>query len=81
MKSKQGIRLSFEYGNEHYEGEAIPSLPKQEKSSFPAFDIFFNDEFTGKIVRVSDEWTTDNHFDKGLIAAIGGILITLFITM
>ena len=81
MNPKQNIELNFDYQDKHYEGEAVPASSKQTSSSYPAFDIFLDNEYNGTIVKTDDHWTSDNHFDRGLIAAIGSIIITLLMTM
>jgi len=80
MNSAEIIPLKFDYKDEHYEGEAVPASP-ENASSCPAFDIFIDDEYTGTIVKSNDSWRSDNHFDSGLIAAIGSVIITLLMTM
>jgi hypothetical protein len=79
MDTNQGLALNFDYGNKHYEGEAIPASSKKSSLANPAFDIFLDDEYNGTIVKTDGRWTSDNHFDNGLIAAIGSILIPLVI--
>lgn len=81
MKSKSSIELNFDYGNKHYKGEAIPASAEQSSSTCPAFDIFLDNEYNGTIVKTNGHWTSDNHIDSGLIAAIGSIIITLLMTM
>lgn len=81
MNADQSLALNFDYGNKHYEGEAVPAAAKQCTSTNPAFDIFLYNEYNGTIVKTGDHWISDNHFDSGLIAAIGSVLITLLITM
>ena len=81
MNLKQSISLKFDYQDKHYEGEAIPASSEQTASVFPAFDIFFDNEYTGTIVKNHDRWISDNHLDNGLIAAIGSALITLIMTL
>jgi hypothetical protein len=81
MNSKKNIELNFDYQNKHYKGEAVPASSKQASSAYPAFDIFLDDEYNGTIIKTDDHWTSDNHFDSGLIATIGSIIITLLMTM
>ncbi len=71
------IPLNFQYQDKHYQGEAITSSSKQNSAVFPAFDIFLDNEYNGTIVKAKDHWTSDNHFDSGLLAAIGSILVLL----
>ena len=71
FKFMKSIPLNFYYQDKHYQGEAITSSSKQSTATFPAFDIFLNDEYNGTIVKAKDQWASDNHFDSGLIAAIG----------
>jgi hypothetical protein len=68
MDSNQIIWLDFDYMNEHYEGEAIPLAISD--CSLPAFDIYFNNEYNGTIVRDDDHWIPDNHIDKRLMQII-----------
>lgn len=81
MNSKRSITLNFDYQDKHYEGEAVSASSKQTAALYPAFDIFLDDEYNGTIVKTDDHWTSDNHFDSGLITAIGSIIITLLMTM
>ncbi|HEY2725892.1 MAG TPA: hypothetical protein VGI61_01860, partial [Parafilimonas sp.] len=71
MNINQSLALNFDYENKHYEGEAVPASSEQSLSKNPAFDIFINNEYNGTIVKTDDHWISDNHFDSGLIAAIG----------
>ena len=77
MNANQSFALNFDYENKHYEGEAVPAAAKQCTLTNPAFDIFIDNEYNGTIVKTDDRWTSDNHFDSGLITAIGSVLITL----
>ena len=79
MNTNQSLALNFDYENKHYEGEAIPASSKT--STTPAFDIYLDNEYNGTIVKTNNRWLSDNHFDNGLIAAIGSIIITLLMTM
>lgn len=72
MNSIQCIHLNFDYMDKHYEGEAIHASSKH--NSLPAFDIFFDNEYNGTIVKTANHWSSDNHFDSGLISVIGSIL-------
>lgn len=80
MNLNQTIPLTFNYRDKHYEGEAIHAS-SESASSCPAFDIFIDNEYTGTIVKSNNKWRSDNHFDSGLIAAIGSVIITLLMTM
>jgi hypothetical protein len=81
MNANQSLALNFDYENKHYEGEAIPASSKQSFLTNPAFDIFIDDEYNGTIVKTDDRWTSDNHFDSDLVAAIGSIILAVLITM
>jgi hypothetical protein len=80
MNATKSIELNFDYQNKHYHGEAVPAYAKQNNET-PAFDIYLDDEYNGTIVKTKDRWISDNHFDNGLIAVIGGIIIALFLSM
>ena len=73
---KQSIKLEFDYQNKHYKLEAIPASPKRFNASFPAFDIFLDNEYNGTIVKINNGWKSDNHFDNDLVSTIGILLIT-----
>lgn len=76
MNFNESLSLNFDYENKHYEGEAIPASSKKSTLANPAFDIFLDNEYNGTIVQTDDRWTSDNHFDHGLIAVIGSTIIT-----
>ncbi len=80
MNTTESIKLNFDYQNRHYYGEAVPAYAKQSNET-PAFDIYLDNEYNGTIVKTKDKWTSDNHFDSGLIAVIGAIIITLLMSM
>lgn len=79
MDTNQGLALNFDYGNKHYQGEAIPASSEKNSTANPAFDIFLDDEYNGTIVETDGHWTSDNHIDSGLIAAIGSVLIAVLV--
>ena len=81
MNTHEIIALNFDYANKHYEGEAIPASSENASTTCPAFDIFIDDEYTGTIVKTGNNWRSDNHFDTGLIACIGSVLITLLMSL
>ena len=79
MNTDQSLALNFDYENKHYQGEAIPASSEKSSLANPAFDIFLDDEYSGTIVKTDNRWISDNHFDSGLITAIGSVLIAFLI--
>lgn len=75
MNLTQTVWLDFDYMNEHYEGEAIPAYSISNNSVLPAFDIYFNNEYNGTLVKTESNWISNNQIDKGLARIIGNKLL------
>ena len=73
MNLNKIVWLDFDYMNRHYEGEAIPS-GITENSSFPAFDIYFDNEYNGTICRSNNSWISE--IETGMVNIIGRFLLS-----
>ncbi len=78
MNLNQIVWLDFDYMNNHYEGEAIPALTSQNSSMLPAFDIYFNNEYNGTLLKNDNQWTANNYIEKGMVKIIGNKLLSFF---
>ena len=78
MNLNQVVWLDFDYMNEHYEGEATPALSFPTGSMIPAFDIYFNNEYSGTVIQDENRWVPDQPMDMGLVKIIGRRLSNLF---
>ena len=78
MNLNQIVWLDFDYMNEHYEGEATPALSFTTSSMLPAFDIYFNNEYSGTVIQDENRWIPDQPMDSGLVKIIGRRLSNLF---
>ncbi|MEO8711310.1 MAG: hypothetical protein ABI405_04255 [Parafilimonas sp.] len=76
MNLNQIVWLDFDYKNKHYECEAIPSLAVVNSSQPPAFDIYFNNEYNGTILKDDNEWVSD--IDNALVKIISCKLLSFF---
>jgi len=81
MSLNQIVWLDFEYMNKHYEAEAIPAFTASSNSAFvPAFDIYFDNEYSGTIVKDSNHWVLNNYVDNELLKLIRNKLLPFFRT-
>jgi hypothetical protein len=80
MQSKERIALSFDYANKHFEGEAFPASTP-DSDACPAFDVYLQNEFTGTVIKTDTAWKSDSHLDRGLLAAIGSVLLTVMVVV
>ncbi|MBV9963737.1 MAG: hypothetical protein JO072_15960 [Parafilimonas sp.] len=73
MLSKQIVWLDFDYKNNHYEGEAIDISSVKNNCLLPAFDIYFNNEYTGTMRKQQDCWVADSSYymEEGIAKIIG----------
>ena len=79
MSLNQIVWLDFEYMNKHYEAEAIPAFTTSSNSAFvPAFDIYFDNEYRGTIVKDSNHWAANNYMDSDLLKIIRNKLFPFF---
>ena len=78
MNLNQIVWLDFDYMNKHYEGEAMPSFSTPNSSIPPAFDIYFENEYSGTIVKENNDWVSDNRIEDGLVRIITRKLSSLF---
>ena len=78
MNVNQIVWLDFDYMNEHYKGEAMPALSAANNSLFPAFDIYFNNEYSGTVIKDDNHWISDNRLEAGILKIIGRQLSNLF---
>ena len=74
MNLHQTIWLDFDYMSKHYEGEAIPALVISNNAPAPAFDIYFNNEYNGTIVKDSKNWGAASYIEQGLLHIISNKL-------
>lgn len=73
MQSKQIVWLDFDYKNNHYEGEAIDTSFTKNNCLFPAFDIYFNNEYNGTMRKHQNCWVPENnHYLEDDLAKIIG---------
>jgi hypothetical protein len=77
MNLNQIVWLDFDYMNKHYEGEAIPALT-QTNSMLPAFDIYFNNEYSGTLLKNENQWTANSYIENGMVKIIGNKLLSFF---
>ena len=81
MHLKQIVWLDFDYKNNHYEGEAISTSLNKNNCLFPAFDIYFNNEYTGTMRKHQDCWVVDSsYYLEEELAKIIGRKLYSFIT-
>lgn len=76
MNLNQTVWLDFDYRNKHYEGEAIPCLTIEDGSRLPGFDIYFNNEYNGTILKNDIYWISD--IDNGMVKIISCKLTSFF---
>ena len=74
MNLNQIVWLDFDYMSKHYEGEAIPVLFTSNNSVSSAFDVYFNNEYTGTIVNDNKKWSLGNYMENELVKIIIGKL-------
>jgi len=79
MSLNQIVWLDFDYMNKHYEGEAIPAFTGQSNTSLPAFDIYFDNEYSGTVMKDNNHWSLNNYIDKELLRVIRNKLFPFFI--
>ncbi len=79
MSLKQIVWLDFDYMNKHYEAEAIPALTNYNDSVSPAYDIYFNNEYSGTIIKDNNFWTLNSYMDNELLKIIRKKLCPFFI--
>lgn len=70
MNLNQIVWLDFDYMNKHYEGEAIPALTRHDNYLSPAFDIYFDNEYSGTIMKDNNHWSLNNYVDADLLKII-----------
>lgn len=69
MILNQIVWLDFDYMNKHYEAEAIPAFTTNN-AFVPAFDIYFNNEYSGTIIKDSNHWVLNNYMDGDMLKII-----------
>lgn len=81
MYLNQIVWLDFDYKNNHYEGEAIASCFNKSSNPLSAYDIYFNNEYTGTMRKQQDCWVADNSYymDAGIAQIIGRKLYSLLV--
>ena len=70
MSLSQIVWLEFDYMNKHYEGEAIPAPLGSNKTAVPAYDIYFNNEYTGTIIKEGADSISTNFIDNNMVKII-----------
>lgn len=78
MNLNQIVWLDFEYMNKHYEAEAIPAFRSPNNALVPAFDIYFDNEYSGTIIKDSNHWVLNNYMDNDLLKIIRNKLFPFF---
>ena len=80
MSLKKIVRLDIDNMNKHYEAEAIPALTNFNDSALPAFDIYFDNEYSGTIIKDNDFWTLNNYMDNDLLKIVRKKLYPFFLS-
>ncbi len=80
MNLNQIVWLDFDYLNKHYEAEAIPAYKASNNTFVPAFEIYFDNEYSGTIVKDSNHWALNNYIDSDLLKVIRQKLFPFFKT-
>ena len=75
MKLNQIVWLDFDYLNKHYEGEAIPCELTSDDLQSPAFDIYFDNEYNGTLLKNNNFWNAEKYLDNAMIKIIGNKLM------
>lgn len=70
MSLHQIVWLDFDYMNKHYEGEAIPALTNYENELSPAFEIYFDNEYSATIIKDNNYWTLNSYIDNDVLKII-----------
>ena len=78
MNLNQIVWLDFDYMNKHYEGEAIPSSSVLNNSHVPAFDVYFNNEYSGTMFVSDNNWISDCHLDYDMGKIIRRKILSCF---
>lgn len=79
MSANQIVWLDFDYMNKHYEGEAIPALINENDTFAPAFDIYFNNEYSGTIIKDNNYWSLNSYIDTDMLKIIRNKLFPFFL--
>ena len=78
MSAHQIVWLDFDYMNKHYEAEAIPALTNHNNTLSAAFDIYFNNEYSGTIIKDNIYWSLNSYIDNDLLKIIRTKLFPFF---
>ena len=78
MNLNQTVWLDFDYMNKHYEAEAIPALTNHNNVLSAAFDIYFNNEYSGTIIKENNYWSLNSYIDNDLLKIIRNKLFPFF---
>ncbi len=78
MSAHQIVWIDFDYMNKHYEAEAIPALNNYNNTLSDAFDIYFNNEYSGTIVKDNNFWSLKSYIDNDMLKIIRNKLSPFF---